>query len=253
MIDNRIQELRKIAIFVGIILLWQILVSAGALNQAVFSSPIEVLSALNGSFNKVILDSLVSLGRVCVGFLIAIVLGIAVALGLYLNRISRKLILPIIDVLRPIPPVAWIPIAIMWFGVGSKPAFFLVSLGAFFPIFTNSFDAFHSVKSDYFHAARNLGASKFKIISRVLFPAALPQIITGIRIGLGVGWMTLITAELVGATSGLGYFIQLNRMLLQTENVVLGMIIIGALGYLMNRIMLLIEYKMTKWRHYVSS
>ncbi|HLD89234.1 MAG TPA: ABC transporter permease [Candidatus Nanoarchaeia archaeon] len=235
--------LKKLGVILIFLLVWQLF------SSSIIPPPTEVVIAGIQSFDILISDTFISLTRVFIGFILASILGFFVGLALYQSNMLNDLFSPLIDLLRPISPVAWVPIAIMWFGIGNNPAFFLVGLGVFFPVFTNTYEALRLVKKSYLYVAKNLGASKFKIITKVLVPAAMPQIITGLRIGLGVGWMALITAELVGATSGLGYMIQLNRMLLQTENVILGMVVIGIMGYIMNKIMLTYEAKITRWRN----
>ncbi|PIP86723.1 nitrate ABC transporter permease, partial [Candidatus Campbellbacteria bacterium CG22_combo_CG10-13_8_21_14_all_43_18] len=158
-----------------------------------------------------------------------------------------RLISPILELLRPIPPIAWIPLAILWFGIGNNPAYFLVFLGAFFPIFSNTYLGVSSVEETYKRAAYSLGATKKEIITDIILPASMPQIFTGLKIGLGVGWMVVIAAELVGAQSGLGYMIQLNRFLLNSPEIITGMITIGVIGFLLNLLITKIEKMTTPW------
>ena len=147
-----------------------------------------------------------SLKREAVAFLwatIAIPLGIAMG---WWKAVDEQFD-PLMEVLRPIPPLAWIPLSILWFGIGDTQNQFIIFLGIFFPILLNTITGVRGVEPNLVRAARCLGASEWAILSRVVLRAALPQIITGIRIGLGVGWMALVAAELVGASSGLGFLI----------------------------------------------
>jgi ABC-type nitrate/sulfonate/bicarbonate transport system permease component len=143
--------------------------------------------------------------------------------------------------IRPISVIAWIPIAILWFGLGDRPAWFLISLGAFFPIFTNTYDGARSLAEVHIRVARCFGAPRWLFVRQVLIPATLPHIMTGLRVGLGTGWTCVIAAELISATSGLGYMIQLARTTIETEKVLAGMVVIGVIGFAMNGLMILVE------------
>jgi ABC-type nitrate/sulfonate/bicarbonate transport system permease component len=136
----------------------------------------------------------------------------------------------LVEMLRPIPPLAWIPLSILWFGVGNTQNQFIILLGIFFPILLNTIAGVKSVEPNLVRAARCLGGGEAAVLRRVVLPAALPQIVTGVRIGLGVGWMALVAAELVGANSGLGFLINDARTLLRTDIVIVGMITIGLVG-----------------------
>ena len=137
---------------------------------------------------------------------------------------------PLVEVLRPVPPLAWIPLSILWFGIGDIQNQFIIFLGMFFPILLNTISGVKNIEPNLFRAARCLGASEGRMLRRVVLRAALPQIITGVRVGLGVGWMALVAAELVGANSGLGFLINDARTLLRTDIVIVGMITIGVVG-----------------------
>jgi NitT/TauT family transport system permease protein len=154
---------------------------------------------------------------------------------------------PIVEALRPIPPIAWTPIAILWFGVGNAPSYFLVFIGAIFPVFINTFSAVRNIDRAQINAALCLGAKPGILIRDVLIPASLPVIFPGLRIALGVGWMCVVAAELIAAQSGLGYMIQQNRVLLQTQNVVTGMATIGVVGFAMSAVMERLERRLIPW------
>ncbi|NBO86194.1 MAG: ABC transporter permease [Burkholderiaceae bacterium] len=154
---------------------------------------------------------------------------------------------PIIEILRPIPPIAWIPLSILWFGVGNTQNQFIIFLGIFFPILLNTIDAVKNVEPNLIRAARCLGANHWNVITRVILRAALPQIVTGIRIGLGVGWMALVAAELVGANSGLGFLINDARTVLRTDFILDGMIAIGLIGLIIDRIIRIAARKLMPW------
>lgn len=141
---------------------------------------------------------------------------------------------PLVEMLRPIPPLAWIPLSILWFGVGDIQNEFIIFLGIFFPILLNTVAGVRSVETNLVRASRCLGANEFAVLRRVVLRAALPQIVTGIRVGLGFGWMALVAAELIGANSGLGFLINDARTLLRTDVVIVGMITIGVVGLVLD-------------------
>lgn len=179
-------------------------------------------------------DVIASLRRVIGGFLIASLIAVPLALLMSFFRPLNLLLSPIVSFLRPIPPIAWIPIAILWFGIGDPPSYFITALAAFFPIFINSFAGGNAVRPEHVHAARSLGAGPRALFARIYLPSAMPMISTGLRIGLGQSWMAVVTAELIAAQSGLGYMIQANRLSLETSLVLVGMCTIGLLGALMS-------------------
>ncbi|MCF8255866.1 MAG: ABC transporter permease [Bacteroidia bacterium] len=240
---------KKITGIAILLLFWQIGCTIGWINSKILPDPITVFNALwkliiSGS---IITDTLVSLWRVLIGYLIAVLFGISLGYSMAINKNTKDVLSPIIEILRPIPPVAFIPLSILWFGIGNGPAYFLVAFGAFFPIFTNTFQGIASVDKIHLNAANCLGASKKQMVLDVQFPAAMPFITIGLKTGVGVAWFCVIAAELVGAQSGLGYMIQLNRLTLQSEKVIAGMIMIGIVGFLMSRLMLFIQRKLTPW------
>ena len=153
---------------------------------------------------------------------------VGVAMGWW-KRVHAQLD-PLVETLRPIPPLAWIPLSILWFGVGDTQNQFIIFLGIFFPILLNTIAGVRSVEPNLVRAARCLGAGEGAVLRRVVLRAALPQIVTGVRVGLGFGWMALVAAELIGANSGLGFLINDARTLLRTDVVIVGMITIGLVG-----------------------
>jgi ABC-type nitrate/sulfonate/bicarbonate transport system permease component len=175
--------------------------------------------------------------------LIAIPLGVAMG---WWKRVHDQLD-PLVEMLRPIPPLAWIPLSILWFGVGDTQNQFIILLGIFFPILLNTITGVKSVEPNLVRAARCMGASEAAVLRRVVLLAALPQIVTGIRIGLGVGWMALVAAELVGANSGLGFLINDARTLLRTDIVIVGMITIGVVGLALDLMIRALSGRLLPW------
>jgi len=213
-------------------------------------SPIEVLKAFGVTLSDgtLLLDIAASIKRVFLGFFLGSFLGFIAGMFFALHKELSEYAFPLLELIRPIPPVAWIPLAILWFGIGDLSAIFLIMLGAFFPVFSNTYDSIRNIKNVHIHIARNFGAQKRHLLFHVLLPGSLPSIFTGLRISMGISWLIVITAELVGASSGLGYMIQLHRILLQTDYIVVGMIVIGIIGLLMYKLMLFLEQRIVKWR-----
>jgi NitT/TauT family transport system permease protein/sulfonate transport system permease protein len=234
-------------VFVGI---WQLLSVFDVINPVLLPSPVRLVRAASELLSEGILlkHTAASLWRVLVGFLLASLVGITCGVLLGWSRVLSDLMRPVIESLRPIPPIAWTPIAILWFGVGNAPSYFLVFIGAVFPVFVNTFSAVHNIDRTQINAALCLGARPGLLIRDILIPASLPIIFPGLRIALGVGWMCVVAAELIAAQSGLGYMIQQNRVLLQTQNVVTGMITIGLVGFAMGGLMSVIERRLIPWR-----
>lgn len=193
-------------------------------------------------------DILASLQRVFIGFFIATLAAVPLAMLMSYFDPLKKLLLPIVTLLRPIPPIAWIPIAILWFGIGNKPSYFITALAAFFPIFLNSLAGGLAVEQRHIHAAKFMGARRASLILRIFLPSALPHIWTGLKIGLGQSWMAVVTAELIAAQSGLGYMIQVNRINLETGAVLVGMVTIGVLGSIMTVALGYIERFVLPWQ-----
>jgi ABC-type nitrate/sulfonate/bicarbonate transport system permease component len=220
--------------------------AANALNPVLLPRPGAVLDAYreliaDGSLAK---DTSASLIRVFGGFAIAASIAPPLALLLASSWTLRCIVLPIVTLIRPIPPIAWIPLAILWFGLGDPPSYFITALAAFFPIFLNSFAGGQSLEAEHVNAARSLGAARISVLLRIMLPSALPLIVTGLRIGLGQAWMAVVTAELVAAQSGLGFMIQASRLNLETSRVLVGMTLIGILGASMTALLSVIARKL---------
>jgi NitT/TauT family transport system permease protein len=188
-----------------------------------------------------------SMQRVYGGFLLAAL--IAIPLGLLIGRIKtlRELLDPTISLLRPIPVTAWLPLSMIFFGLGPNAAIFLVFLGAFYPILLNTMFGVRSVDPRLFEAAAMLGCSGPAMFRQVVLPAALPAILNGLRIANGFAWILIVVGEMTGVPTGLGSVIMDGRTLSRTDLVVTGMIIIGACGFLTDRIIVAISNRLLRW------
>jgi NitT/TauT family transport system permease protein len=155
---------------------------------------------------------------------------------------------PIVEVIRPIPPIAWIGLALLWFGIGINSAIFLVFIGAFFPILLNTIAGVRNVEKRLIEVAYTFGASDWNVLRKVVIPAASPTIYTGLRVGMGIGWMCVVAAEMIAVRFGLGNMILEGSNLLQTDVVMVGMITIGLLGLTINYVFQVAGNRLFKWQ-----
>jgi NitT/TauT family transport system permease protein len=199
----------------------------------VFPAPLQVQKGMIELFQKNVLwqDIGNSLRRVAIGFGAATLLGIPLGLTFGWYPSINQIVNPVMQILRPISPIAWIPVAIIFFGVGDKAAIFLIFLGAFFPILVACVNGVSNVPSVYRRSGRNFGLAPPQLLARVVFPAALPQIIVGLRLALGIAWLVVVAAEMVAVDSGLGYLVIDSRNSgKRYDLVVAAMLMIGVIG-----------------------
>jgi NitT/TauT family transport system permease protein len=215
--------------------LWQVAASRQAVH--ILPTPLETLSGITdlATHGLLLRYAVASLFRVTWGFLAAAALGIPLGLTIGWYRRAEMAFNPLIQILRPISPLAWIPIAILWFGVGDIAAVFLIFVSCFFPLLLTAMNAVQSVPAVYVNAGRNFGLGPAAIISSVLYPAVVPQLITGLRISLGLAWLVVVAAEMIAVNSGLGFLIVDARNAgNRYDLVVAGMVIIGVIGLLLD-------------------
>jgi len=199
----------------------------------VFPTPFETVAAMVDMFRDgtIFRYTIASLYRVAVGFTIACVVGIPLGLWMGWSLRAHDALNPLVQALRPISPIAWIPLAILWFGIKDAAAIYIVVISSTFPIVTGAMAAVHTIPVAYVRSARNFGVSGFELYRRVLFPASLPQILISMRIALGVSWMVIVAAEMIAVESGLGYLIMDSRNANNYARVVGGMLCIGLVGW----------------------
>ncbi len=230
-------------IFSLLLLLWHSVTTFFDIPEYLFPRPDSVAGAmwemvLGGQLYR---NTIASLFRVTWGFYLAIVT--AVPLGLFIGRqrYFRAFLNPLIQFLRPISPLAWIPMALMWFGIGDKPAIFLIFLSSFFPLVVFTISSVLNIKKTYLRVAQNFGLKGSRLYLRVILPAALPEIITALRITLGTAWLVIVAAEMIAVKSGLGYLIMDARNSLRMDKVVAGMVAIGLIGLVLDHVIRLLE------------
>ena len=211
---------------------------------APFESGSRVLWLFSG---ELLHDAAATLLRVFVGFFIGA--GLALPLGLVMGARPRvhDFLNPLVQILRPIPPIAFIPLSILWFGLGNPPAFFLIALGAFFPVLVNTIAGVRGVDSIYLRAARNLGASEATMFRRVILPASMPYILAGLRVGIGVAFIVVIVAEMIAVNSGLGYRILEAREYFWSDKIIAGMVTIGIIGLVIDTLMARLNARLLRW------
>ncbi|MEA4857127.1 MAG: ABC transporter permease [Solidesulfovibrio sp.] len=240
-----------------VLLLWQGLCQTGLVSPALFASPAAVALALVELWGRGMPPGRAlpghvwySLARVLAGTGLAVVLGVPLGLALGGSPRFRALCMPLVDFLRPIPPLAWIPLAILWFGLGMASAAYLIFLGAFFPVVLATCSGVLAVDPLYVDAVRVLGGGRAAVWRKVLLPGALPSVVTGVRVGLGIGWMTLVAAEFIGVRGGygLGYMIMSARDLQRTDMVMAGMAVIGLIGLGMEWCMQRLSKTLLRWQ-----
>lgn len=191
---------------------------------------------------------LITLNRVFKGFLIACIIGLP--LGLIMGYSKRMLlaISPVINSIRQIPIMAWVPLSIVWFGLGDGPAIFLITMSAIFPLIINTIDGVRGIDTNYINAARSMGAKNINIMKDIIFPGALPSFLTGCRLALGLGWMSVICAEFIATSKGFGFILIEAQQRVETPRLYALMIMSAIIGFSMDRILFIIEKILTAWR-----
>ncbi|MBE9565015.1 MAG: ABC transporter permease [Proteobacteria bacterium] len=230
--------LLAIVTFISICLLWEALVVSYQVSASVFPGPVVVF----GSFFQLLADGsllkhiVASLYRVTVGFYLAAVLGIP--LGIFIGRsmMASNILNPVIQFLRPISPLAWIPLAMLWFGIGDKPAIFLIFLSCFFPLVVATTIAVGSINKVYFQVAANFNFSRTDVLLKVIVPAIIPELVTALRLTVSIAWLVVVAAEMIAVQSGLGFLILDSRNALRMDNVMVGMIAIGIIGLMLDSV-----------------
>lgn len=232
-----------------VLAVWTILEKRGSLNTVIMPAPSKILSTFislvkSGQLWK---NLTISLLRVLKGYLLAaslgVILGILIGLFRHLNRLTDLLI----QIIKPIPPIAWIPLVILWFGIGEEGKVFLIFLGGFFTILINVVDGIRQTDRKLIEVSQAMETPFLKHIFLLVIPHSAPNIFTGLRVGLSSCWMCVVAAELVSSTTGLGYMIMNARQFGQTDVVIVGMLTIGVLGKVMDSLLKVVEKAVIRW------
>ena len=226
-----------IASFIAV---WYLSIGIGLAPRKFLPAPHEVLlrfiHLLNEPFSGYTLLAHIasSFQRFFYGFILAVIIGVPLGLMMALSKFANQIITPFFESIRFVAPIAWVPFAALWFGTGIGGPVLVIFMGAFPPVLINTYRGAIHVDKKYLEAAKMLGAGKFRLMVEVLFPAAIPSIIAGLRISAGLGWQSLVGAELIVASSGVGYMMVKGQASIQTDIVMSGMIAIGLIGLLID-------------------
>ena len=216
----------------------------------VFGRPgATAFDSYSGSWFWVVLYSVY---RVFRGYAVGVILGVFFGILIGWSRLCTRVFDPTIQTIRPIPITAWIPFAIAWFGVEDGSAIFLIALGAFFPVVINTTHGARDINKNLLRAARMMGVTDLKLLWKVILPNALPNIFTGMRLGMGIAWTILIVAEMISVKGGVGYVLWDAYYVSRMEIVVADMITVGMLGYLSDRILVLVQHHFLSWKYFHS-
>lgn len=233
-----------------ILALWQWITVRGIVKPMLLPSPAKVFTAfaVMATSGELAVHLGTSLVRVLEGFALAALLGVGLGLGLGIFPLMFEIMDGLIQLIRPIPPIAWLPLSILWFGIEEGSKIFIITLGAFFPIFINVLDGIRQTEYKFVELAKVLEVPRGKFIAKVVIPGALPFIIAGLRIGLGYAWMCVVAAELSAGMKGVGYMLTDARALAQTDRVLVGMMAIGVVGKVMDSVLRAMERKIVNWK-----
>ena len=244
----------SIATSVALLILWWLAARVEIVPAMFLPSPFAVAAkfvavSTEGFQDATLLEHvLASVGRVTAALIAAIILGVALGFAMNLSQTAQGAIAPVLEFYRPIPPLAYLPLVIIWFGIGEFAKVLVIFLGILPSIIIATNEGLKSVSQDRVNAARSLGARRAQVIFFVLLPHAMPSIMTGTRIGLGTGWATLVAAELVAATKGLGFMIKGAADFLVTDVVILGIIVIAAVAIVMEIGLRIVQRLVAPWQ-----
>jgi ABC-type nitrate/sulfonate/bicarbonate transport system permease component len=232
------------------IAIWWLITGTGMVGKVLLPSPAEVAETMFHSMadGSLVKHTTISLLRVGQGFVLAMLVAVPMGMLMGSSQIARGLIEPIVELLRPVPPIAMIPLAILWFGIDELSKVLIIAYGAFFPILLNTMAGFRDVDRTHIRAAQTLGATRLQIFRDVILRSAFPLIVVGARLGMGMAFIVLVAAELIASSAGLGYLINDGRYSFRTEQIFMGMVSIGILGFLLNKGLLLAESRLLKWK-----
>ncbi len=241
---NTYGGLDKLILPAIIIIVWFIIADVMAIFPIyMLPGPIEVVqSFIDLLFSgRLVSDILSTLYKVIIGLLLASLVGVGFGVLLGWSKRLERIASLIISVLRPIPPIAWIPFSILWFGIGATPAIFIIFMGCVFPILVYTIDGVHRTRQVLVEAALSFGATDSQMLTEVIIPSTIPYIVSGIKVAMGVALMCTISGEMIGSSSGIGYMILTSANLFDTGATVVGMLEIGAIGIVFDYLFSLVQ------------
>jgi NitT/TauT family transport system permease protein len=222
-----------------LVAVWAAVASADVFPPSLFPHPFAVVRGLLAELRsgRLLDDAIASLFRVSCGFLLAVFLGVPGGLLIGRSRLARKAFLPLVNFFRSLSPLAWIPFAVLWLGIGDPPAIFLIFMAAFFPVVVSTAAAVASIPSVYFRAARDLGIEGAELLREVTLPAIAPQVITTLRVTAGLSWLVVVAAEMLAGRDGLGFAVWDARNGLRIDLLAAAMVVIGFIGVALDRLL----------------
>ncbi|WP_296266739.1 taurine ABC transporter permease TauC [Pseudomonas sp. UBA6562] len=232
---------------------WWLVTAAGWVEPLFLPSPGDVVAKARQLLSQGYMEASLwqhlgaSLGRIGLALLLATLSAIPIGIAIGYNRVARGIFDPLIEFYRPIPPLAYLPLIVIWCGIGELSKVLLIYLAIFAPIAIATATGVRTVDPVRLRAAQSLGATRLQLVKHVILPSALPDILTGIRIGLGVGWSTLVAAELIAATRGLGFMVQSAAQFLVTDVVVLGIVLIAVIAFALEMGLRALQRKLVPW------
>lgn len=238
----------------GLLLIWEIVTWSEWIPALYLPSPQAVLSKLWDVSQAGYMDATLgrhlaaSFSRIALALLAATLIAVPVGLAIGLSTVARAVLDPLVEFYRPVPPLAYLPLIVIWFGIGEFSKVFLIFLAVFAPIVVSTAAGVRKVDRVRIRVAQSLGGSRWQILRYVVIPSALPEVLTGIRIGLGTGWSTLVAAELIAATEGLGFMIQSASQFLITDLVIAGILVIAVVAYLLEICLRYLQKKLVPWQ-----
>jgi len=240
----------------GFLFIWQIIAELGPFGENMLPPPTKVIfytfvHKLTEAFpdgNVLSKNILVSLKIVSGGFILAIIVGVPLGLLMGWFKTLDRIVRPLFEIIRPIPPIAWIPLSILWVGIGAGAKIMIIFLAAFVPCVVNSYTGIQQTDVILIDVAKTFGATNYQMFKKVGIPYAMPMVFAGIKVAVSAAWATLVAAELLAANAGLGYMISMGRQLARPDLIILGMLLIGVLGYIFNNVSIGVENIIMKWR-----
>lgn len=239
---------------VGLLVLWWSATHLGWVKPLFLPKPEAIWFAFRQAAegdidgHTLLVHMLWSMYRVFLSFALAVIIGVPVGIAMGVSRVARGILDPVIEFYRPLPPLAYLPLMIVWFGIGELAKIILLFLAIFAPVALSARSGVKSVSQEQIQAARSMGASTLQVVLHVIIPAALPDILVGLRIGMGVGWTTLVAAEIVAADAGLGKMVFNASNFLRTDVVILGILLIGIVAYAFELAMRWVERHAVPWK-----
>lgn len=232
-----------------ILIVWQAASNAGLINKAILPSVTSVVDTGISLIEKGRLQEhiLISIIRVVQGFLLGTVLGTVVGVIMAFSKFTNRFLGSLVGILRPVPMIAWVPLLILWLGIGEETKISLITVGTFWPVLLNTIHGIQSVDTKLLEVAKILKKNRFTIILKVIFPAALPSMLTGIRLGMGNAWSCVVTAEMIAASKGIGYMITYARDTSKPAEVLVGVFVIGLIGLLIDTVILRLQKRFLRW------